>query len=158
MRIWFDTEFIDDGRTIELLSIGLVNENSGQCYLENSEADLSRAGEFVRTNVLPSLKGGGFLRSRREIANEICSFVGKDPEFWADFAAYDWVALCQLYGRMIDLPPDWPMFCLDVRHLVHIAGGDRVRLPTFSGVAHDALADAWHCRKIWQYLHTQVDY
>jgi len=27
MKIWFDTEFYEDGRTIDLISIGLVRED-----------------------------------------------------------------------------------------------------------------------------------
>ena len=39
MRICFDTEFIEDGRTIDLLSIGLVREDGATYYAEPAEAD-----------------------------------------------------------------------------------------------------------------------
>lgn len=153
MRIWFDTEFIEDGSTIDMLSVGMVREDGFELYLENAEADLSRACPWVQRNVLPRLSGAQFARSRSKIAAEIMAFAsGGEPEFWADFAAYDWVALCQLYGRMIDLPEGWPMFCLDVRQLIQMRGGDRVKLPPFYGNAHNALDDARHCRRIWEHL------
>lgn len=37
------------------------------------------------------------------------------PEFYAYFADYDWVAFCWLYGRMIDLPTGFPMYCRDIK-------------------------------------------
>lgn len=34
--------------------------------------------------------------------------------FYADYASYDWVLLCSLFGRMINLPDGFPMFCKDL--------------------------------------------
>jgi hypothetical protein len=153
VRIWFDTEFIEDGKTIDLLSIGLVREDGRELYLENSEADSERASLWVRENVIPHLRGSTFRRSRAIIASEVAAFAfGIDPEFWADFCAYDWVVLCQLYGTMMQIPQGWPMFCLDVRQLIHFAGGDKMKLPQFVGRAHNALDDARYCRLLWEHL------
>jgi hypothetical protein len=152
VRIWFDTEFIEDGKTIDLLSIGLVREDDKRLYMENGEADFRKASPWVRQNVFPYLMGGSSAYTRPEIAKEIREFAGNSPEFWADFCAYDWVAICQLYGTMMQLPEGWPMFCLDVRQLIHAAGGDRVKLPLFAGQAHYAMADALYCKRIWEYV------
>lgn len=133
MRIWFDTEFVEDGKTIDLLSIGMVREDGAVYYAEPLEADLSKAGEWVRANVLPHLSGD--KTPRAEIARQIVEFVGDAPEFWAYFASYDWVALCQLYGTMMDLPPGWPMYVRDVKQVI----GDGVKLHINE---HNALADA----------------
>lgn len=35
MKYWFDTEFIEDGKTIDLLSIGIVSEEGHTLYAEN---------------------------------------------------------------------------------------------------------------------------
>ena len=50
------------------------------------------------------------------ISKEIRSFCEFDsqPEFWGEWCSYDWVALCQLFGTMMDLPRGWPMRCRDV--------------------------------------------
>ena len=32
MRYFYDTEFIDDGRTVELISIGVAAEDGRECY------------------------------------------------------------------------------------------------------------------------------
>ena len=42
MRIWFDTEFIEDGRTIDLLSIGMVRDDGLEYYAEPQEAARER--------------------------------------------------------------------------------------------------------------------
>lgn len=61
MKIFFDTEFIDDGESIELISIGMVSEDGRQFYAENRECDLSKACKWVVENVFPSLQGGRAL-------------------------------------------------------------------------------------------------
>lgn len=136
MKIFFDTEFIEDGKTIDLISIGMVREDGKELYLENMDCDLTQANGWVCKNVLPYLHrckvphgpaktqmGDGEYEwieelgsedpsvvPKWQIANRVRAFVGPNPEFWAYFADYDWVVLCQLYGRMIDLPDGWPMF------------------------------------------------
>lgn len=148
MRFWFDTEFIEDGRTIDLLSIGIVAEDGRTYYAEPAEADRSRAGEWVREHVLPHLIGE--TKPRALIAAEVVAFVGEAPEFWAYYADYDWVALCQLYGRMIDLPKGWPMFCRDVKQLAMDLGNPA--LPAQMSIEHNALADAVWAKDAWEDL------
>lgn len=147
-RIFFDTEFIEDGRTIELISIGLVRADGAEYYAESSACDLSRASAWVRENVLPHLTGAP--KPRAQIAREIVEFVGARPEFWAYYADYDWVALCQLFGTMMDLPKGWPMFCLDIKQAADAAGIKR-----FSALKkneHSALADARWAALAWNEL------
>jgi hypothetical protein len=105
-RLWFDTEFIDDGRTVSLLSIGVVRDDGSVYYAEPAEADRSAANPWVRAHVLPLLTGP--VLPRAEIAKQVREFAGSSPEWWASFGAYDWVLLCQLYGPLEDHPPGWP--------------------------------------------------
>ncbi len=37
------------------------------------------------------------------------------PTFYAYYADYDWVAFCWLFGKMIDLPKGFPMYCIDLK-------------------------------------------
>jgi hypothetical protein len=148
MRFWFDTEFIEDGKTIDLMSIGIVAEDGRLYYAEIEECDLSRADEWVTKNVVANLTGE--RKPRSTVAAEIIEFAGEKPEFWAYYADYDWVAICQLYGRMIDLPTGWPMFCRDLKQLV--AEREDQFLPPQNGVAHNALEDAIWVRDAWLYL------
>lgn len=150
MKIWFDTEFIEDGKTIDLLSIGMVREDGATLYIENSEADHSRASDWVKENVLPKLTGPSAAAPRWRIAQCVQEFAGSNPEFWAYYADYDWVALCQLYGTMMDLPKGWPMFCLDLKQKAHVIGNPR--LPGQANGEHNALDDALWAKHAWGFL------
>lgn len=143
-RIFFDTEFFEDGKTIDLISIGMVREDGAELYLESAEADLKRAGAdpWVAENVIRHLTGDGI--SRKEMAERIIAFCGDEPEFWAYYADYDWVVLCQLFGRMIHLPKGWPMFCRDLQQEAVRLG---IKLPPMESGEHHALADArWNAQ------------
>jgi len=137
MKYFLDTEFIEDGKTIDLLSIGIVAEDGRTYYAESSECDLTRASDWVKENVLPHLLGE--KKTRKQIAEDIISFARINPEFWGYYADYDWVALCQLYGRMIDLPKGWPMYCRDLKQLLDERGNPKMPKPLKE---HNALSDA----------------
>jgi hypothetical protein len=152
MRIYFDTEFIEDGRTIDLLSIGLVREDGATYYAEPSETDRGRASDWVNENVVPYLVGP--MKPRAQIAEEIVEFVGPEPEFWAWYADYDWVALCQLFGTMMDLPDGWPMYCRDYKQDVDRYQPDGFWLPKqdeTDGPEHHALSDAKWLARVWRW-------
>jgi hypothetical protein len=150
MKFWFDTEFLEDGKTIDLISIGIVAEDGREYYAETLTArTLADSTEWLRSNVLPHLRGREAEKTRTDMSFEIVRFMGSRPEIWAYYADYDWVALCQIYGRMIDLPKGWPMFCRDVKQLC-VSLGDP-KLPKQNG-AHDALADARWTKDAWEFL------
>ena len=161
MRIYIDTEFYEDGRTIDLISLGAVADDGREFYAESRDFDWSRVPDdhWLQENVRPHLRyDPGTGNSRAEIRDAFLAFVnapGEEPyrtapEFWGYYADYDWVVLCQLYGTMVDLPSGWPMYCLDVKQLA-IALGDP-ELPKYAGLAdepnveHHALHDAREIR------------
>lgn len=58
MRIFYDTEFLEDGHTIELISIGMVREDGKELYcVVKDDLTMQRAveHEWLRGNVVPSL-------------------------------------------------------------------------------------------------------
>ncbi len=67
------------------------------------------------------------------------------PEFYAYYADYDWVVFCWLFGRMIDLPNFFPMYCRDLKQMMDEKGLDkhwkRKNCPDPEG-EHNALVDA----------------
>lgn len=138
MKIWFDTEFIEDGRTIDLISIGMVSEDGREYYAEVAECDHSRADPWVKENVLVHLTGQ--IRFREEIRWEVLEFCGPSPEFWAYYCSYDWGALCQLFGRMVDLPDGWPMLAYDFRQWLDMNNLKHVKSP--DDAPHNSLMDA----------------
>ena len=167
-KYFLDTEFIEDGRTIDLISIALVCEDGREFYAESLDADLSKASEWVAENVVSHLwhrqkdkqefngwsRDGGYggLWTRPEIASGVCRFLNPDvlpefpkPRFWGYFADYDWVAFCQLFGTMMDLPKGMPMFCNDIKQLCDWFGNPE--LPKQGKDEHNALMDArWNKR------------
>lgn len=156
MRYWFDTEFIENGKTIDLLSIGIVAEDGREFYAESSEADWSQASEWVKENVLPHLTPS-IAVSRAAIRQSIVEFCDIEkyglPEFWGYFSAYDHVALCQLFGTMMDLPSRWPMFTRDIQQwavALSVNGSLESFVPD-EGI-HNALTDARWTKKTWQFL------
>lgn len=153
MRFWFDTEFYEDGRTIELISIGVVSEDGRTYYAETPGAHLLAAKSgWLEVNVLPHLTG---LQKHREyIAADLIDFMGEEPEIWAYYADYDWVVLCQLHGRMIDLPKGWPMYCRDVKQLCDSKGNPK--LPQQRSAQHNALTDAKWAKEAWHWLSVGV--
>jgi hypothetical protein len=148
MRYFIDTEFNEDGQTIKLLSIAIVAEDGRELYLVNDEARIEDCNEWVQANVWPYLFSGldadrDYL-GRTGIRLRIEDFIGSDPdpEFWGYFADYDWVVFCWLWGAMVQLPKNFPRYCMDLKQEAKRLGvkpKDLVPPPTN---AHNALADA----------------
>lgn len=162
MKYWYDTEFIEDGKTIDLISIGIVAEDGREFYAQNGECRLQLASQWVEDNVFPSLDDlrlteFGWARranslcweKRHAIREKLLAFIGSDiPEFWGYYSAYDHIALCQLFGTMMDLPEGWPMFTRDIQQ-----EADRIGFKAFpeqQGTAHNALDDARWTRDAWR--------
>ena len=68
-------------------------------------------------------------KTNKQIAEEIKRFVyapeqvrpmgTEEPiNFYAYYAGYDWVAFCWLFGKMIDLPKGFPMYCIDLKQMM----------------------------------------
>lgn len=191
-RYFLDSEFIEDGSTIDIISIALVSEDGRSIYRQNLDCDLNRATDWVWRNVFPHLLHFDMSGSRMckpveseklpvtihgkkvvtvdraskcedsgcpwatqpEIAKAVLEFCdlqkyGK-PEFWGYCADYDWVAFCQLFGRMVDVPKGFPMYCRDVKQWCDQLGNPR--LPERGPGEHHALVDAEWVKEAWEFL------
>ena len=153
MRFFYDCEFIEDGTTIDLVSIGVVGEDGREFYAVSTEFDPTRAIPWVRRHVLDKLPSPGdpAWRSRARIRDDLLAFLtepGGEMELWAWFAAYDHVVLCQLWGAMPALPRALPRFTRELRQRWEDAG--KPPLPPPTADAHDALADARLNRLRWE--------
>lgn len=140
MRIWFDTEFVDTGERIILISIGLVREDDEALYAEVETPETLRhepVSQWVKDNVYPYLDGFTALWSRAALATALKIWVGDKPEFWAWVADYDWVALSQLYGPLVNRPATWPLTALDTYQL-----HDFKKYVVKPDKPHNALSDA----------------
>lgn len=96
------------------------------------------------------------------------------PVFYAYYADYDWVAFCWLFGKMMDLPKGFPMYCRDLKQIVdesceRITFKARKTSPNCPAVTHEsmknnnplypkqenehnALADARWNKKLYEFL------
>jgi hypothetical protein len=156
-RYFYDTEFIEDGRVIDLVSIGVVDENGREFYAVSTEYDDTNALPWVRRNVLDKLPSpaDAAWRSRARIRTDLYAFLiepvkdrpSERIELWAWYAAYDHVALAQLWGAMPELPREIPRFTKDLRQLWDDLG--RPALPDAND-RHDALVDARHNLARWR--------
>jgi hypothetical protein len=216
MRIFYDFEFHEDGRTIDPISVGMVADrapdwgsdgDADELYLINIDADWNRisAHPWLAANVLPHLPGRWVdsvghttydgtarvwrpdqthpaMRTRSELRLEVQAWLAErssfgaerrlgrrptlddagrrdDLELWAHYGAYDHVALCQLWGRMIDLPGFVPMWTNDLCQLAAASGVTGQQLETLvprvsGGAEHHALADARWNRHAYGVLST----
>lgn len=178
-RYFYDTEFLEDGETIALISIGIAAEDGREYYAVNSAVGESlnpgdlgsriAAHDWLMENVVPHLPlrdkpkryhgvpsnkwmppplnmNSTTVKPTWVIANEVREFITGDAiELWADYSAYDHVALMQLYGPMINRPKQLPMFTHDIQAYANFAGfHDLPDIP--EDAAHNALTDA---RNVW---------
>lgn len=151
-NLFLDTEFLDTGNRLELISIGVVDPEGYEFYAENSEFDWEdpEVTDWLRENVRPHLRGGEHLMNPGKIAVEFALWVRRRtgpldvPRFWSWFAAHDWVLVCNLFGGMMSLPTEWPQLCFDLEQFRATFGLERPERPV-GEAEHDALADArWH--------------
>jgi 3' exoribonuclease, RNase T-like len=156
---FYDTEFHEDGRTVDLISIGIVAQDGREYYAVNRDMDVKRIrrNPWLMENVVPHLPHGHGdrrnhiprrwlfdyddpqVKPRARIADEVAEFIIGEAELWAYYGAYDHVALAQLWGPMIDLPANVPMFTHELMQLWEESG--KPEKPAQVG-GHDALVDA----------------
>ncbi len=55
MKYWLDTEFIEEGKTIDLISIGIVAEDGREFYAQREGPNFKAANDWLWRNVFPSL-------------------------------------------------------------------------------------------------------
>lgn len=171
MKIFYDFEFVDDGTTIDPISVGMVAEDGREYYaISNRRFTMNRAcsSDWLRENVLPSLPvivgnwdtwtwdehhpDYAHVKHIDLIAAEVHSFIlaTPDPQLWAWYGDYDHVAYAHLYGPMSQLPPGLPMFTCDLKQRALELGDPRV--PEQETGRHNALADARHNQAISKFL------
>lgn len=182
MKIFYDSEFVERGPALPIqpISFGFVAEDGSELYVINEESlsNLMRH-PWLSVNVRPSLpivddqRGPGHFITQWDpshpeydnvlsldtLVSTVHRFLTKfdEPiELWADYGAYDHVALCQLWGSMADLPPGIPMFTHELRQLLEQYPD--VVIPPGSGVPHHALWDArWVRDAYWAITGTRDD-
>lgn len=110
-------------------------------YLDKVHGDMRNVSPFSYS----AMKGviEGFGKTNKKIAEEIIEFINSEPvkqtgtahtvsqlkeesvadlrrgylkpEFYGYYASYDWVVFCWMFGKMLDLPKGFPMYCRDIK-------------------------------------------
>jgi len=93
-------------------------------------------------------------RTRNQVRDEIRAFCDPEkygkPRFVGYYSDYDWVVFAQFFGRMVDLPKGWPMYCFDIKQYCDMLGNPR--LPDQGKGEHHALSDAIWTREAFVFL------
>ena len=130
---------------IDLISIGIVCEDGREYYAISNEFRTKDADDWVKSNVITKLESkstfraglltptmrlsGPIWKSNEQIKYDLLTFFGcyQDHLFWRAipgaeiygyYSDYDWVLFCSLFGRMIDLPKGFPMYCIDLKQVL----------------------------------------
>lgn len=166
LRYFLDTEFYEDGSTIDLISIGVACSDGREFYAASRNARLDRVSPWLRENVLPNLPpysdkawmDRSFIRGGLEV------FFGIDDarpaayqheglsEIWAYYGAYDWVCLCQLWNTMMEMPRYIRAPIFELKQLATSLGIKKEQFPVQQGQKHNALADARWNRDLYNFL------
>lgn len=132
MLVTYDTEFLDDGKTIETISFGMVTADDREFYAINGDADFDRIlthdlsnDGWLLKNVLEKLPHTGedidweldtshpSVLTKDALSFAVEEFLGEteDPDLWAYYSATDHVAGYQLFGSMMEATRwhNWPM-------------------------------------------------
>ena len=139
---------------IDLISIGIVAEDGREYHAISNEYWYYKADDWVKKNViiplyLNTVHGDNrnrydaqnfhfaYGKSNERIKIELLNFFScwRDQHFWRApssetieiygyYADYDWVLICSLFGRMIDLPKGFPMYCRDLKQMLDEKASD----------------------------------
>ena len=171
-----DFEFIEDGKTIDPISIGILCNDGRSLYLINKECNFLSASDWVIEHVLTPMgiivnkdnhlmplklnpsKVLPYWSSKEEIKEEVIKFVtknGEKPTFIGYYADYDWVTMAQLFGKMIDLPKGFPMYCKDLKQWIDDLGNPLIPESIDTG-HHHALLDAVWVKNVYVWLQDQI--
>lgn len=196
MKYFLDTEFIEGFKkpafckrrhVIDLIQIGIVDDEGTPFRMLSNEYDYNDADEWVKKNVIEKLYISyvhGDNRNRFSVSNfhkhygqsnqviklKLLEYFKcwRDSLFWRApegihiygyYCDYDWVLFCSLFGRMIDLPKGFPMYCHDLKQKMFDNGiGEnwkRENCPDPEG-EHDALIDAKWNKKLFETIQSVI--
>ncbi len=163
MKVFYDFEFKETRGVVDKISLGMVREDAQELYIVFNSFDTQAVVNdwWLMKNVMSSIDyeevtshicGLGTpvkdmiitdkalcspVEARLKVTEFVCDIW---PDFWAWYGAYDHVALCSMFGSMMDLPKNFPMFTQDIKQL-HKAKGSP-DMPKQPEGLHNALADA----------------
>ncbi len=111
--------------------LNMFNETQGITFKMKCDPRVTRVGRILRKTSIDEI-----------------------PQFWADYGAYDWVAFARCFGRLIDLPKQFPMYVNDFQTLLRFCGNAEVPSNAACGniMVHNALEDAKELKNKFDYI------
>jgi hypothetical protein len=184
MKYFFDTEFIENGITIDLISIGIVSEDGRTLYKQNRDCKFPSASDWVWRNVFPSLTHFSMSGTRscnerqHNLDSKLDARCHGDDCPWAyrfsirdsilEFCDVEKYGKPEFWGYYADY--DWVVFCQIFGTMMQLPKGfpmycrdvkqlcdemGNPKLPENNG-SHNALEDALHVQKSWKFLADKV--
>lgn len=185
MKYFLDTEFIEDGVTIDLISIGVVSEDDRKLYLQNSECNFKKASDWVWRNVFPHLIHFR-MHGERECGPGQCGTPNISPSScwkencpWAkpheirialeEFCSVKKYGKPEFWGYYADY--DWVAFCHLFGTMIELPKGfpmycrdikqwsdelGDIRIPKPEDEIHHALVDAEWVKYAYDYLNQKA--
>ena len=139
-RLFLDTEFTELSQQAQLISLGMVTVSGDSFYAEFTDYDPNSLSKWHLTNVIAHLtltdKPNNYLEidkqnywvrgNRKFISQQLSSFLPPlgPLECWLDYAAYDWVLFCDLFGGSMHLPNNLYYIPFDLMTLLKLKGID----------------------------------
>lgn len=151
MKAFYDFEFLDNGETIEPITMGLVTNYGLRLYWINSTFNWDRTGDqmdWLKSHVRPHVyhfptEATTLDCDRTTVAAVVRQALDhKDLELWGYHSSYDHVALAQLFGPMVNWPFARTMFTRDLKFLMYERGVTLNQLPPKPQPAHHSYFDA----------------
>ncbi|MEU5091709.1 3'-5' exoribonuclease [Streptomyces sp. NPDC021356] len=132
MNLFYDLEFLEDGRTIELISIGMVTDDGREYYAVNSEApwERIRQNDWLVRNVLPSLP----ITGRTSLDAYLKIPATQHPRPGLDTVGPDM--------RDTQVKPHW-VIANEVRDFIRAAGPNVELWANYGAYDHVCLAQLW---------------
>jgi hypothetical protein len=178
MKVLYDFEFKEYKGNLDVISGGFIREDGKTLYFVLNDFDTLAVIQdwWLMRNVMCSIGHESYVSHmdyngkpvkdmkitdeaavNKQGARQLLLDFTADitPEWWAWYGAYDHVALCSLFGRMIDLPANWPMYTCDLKQLHKEKG--YCEMPSQPEGKHNALEDAKFNLVRYNYLLEQPD-
>lgn len=179
MRVYYDSEFLERSGHIDVISMGFVRDDGQELYFVLNSFDTLEVAknDWLMKNVMSSIPHMEYtshvtgigtpvkdlillkndtLVTKQQARFRLLNFLSDIwPEFWAWYGAYDHVALCSLFGSMLELPTRFPMFTHDLKQWHKEAG--RPKMPKQPEGLHNALEDARFNKVRYEFLKGELN-
>lgn len=97
----------------------LINRNG------KSNKDIAKEVEqFCKPNETKAINAG---------IDAIIGNLDPNTEFYGYYSDYDWVVFCWLFGKMMDLPKGFPMYCRDLKQMSDDVYNEKKKAYTLKG-------------------------